>query len=276
MSKTKGTFVIQIAGNPGLVLDIKGGSTADGGQAIIWGPNGGDNQKFTFNKNTITSVKSKKSLDSEGGLKQGARIIQWTPHGQANQQWYYDPATKTIKSTTQNLVFDVKGGNLKAGGEVIAWPPNNGPNQKWELIPTVGAGQASVNGTFTIRVASNPNLVFDVSGGSKADGGKVILYAPNGGANQKFKFKKNGIFPAHSGKALDAEGGLKQGAAIIQWAPHGQANQQWVYDPGTQTIKSTSQNLVFDVKGGNLKSGGEVIAWPPNNGANQKFVLVPA
>jgi hypothetical protein len=42
--------------------------------------------------------------------------------------------TQTIKSMTQNLVFDVKGGSLNQGGQVIAWPPNNGPNQKWKLV----------------------------------------------------------------------------------------------------------------------------------------------
>jgi hypothetical protein len=182
-----------------------------------------------------------------------------------------------IKSMTQNLVLDVKGGNLKPGGEVIAWPPNNGPNQKWELIPTIAAGKENkVRGPFVIQIASNPNLVLDISGASTADGGLGIIWNPNGGTNQKFTFEKNGIFSVHSKKALDAQGGLKQGARIIQWTPNGQANQQWVYDKSTQTIKSTTQNLVFDVKGGNLKPGGEVIAWPPSNGANQKWVLVPA
>jgi hypothetical protein len=131
----KGTFIVHIAGNPKLVLDVSGGSVADGGKLIIWGPNGGDNQKFKFKKQGIFSVKSKKALDCSGGLKQGGAIIQWAPHGRENQQWVYDRASQTIKSTTQNLVLDVNGGNLKPGGEIIAWHPNNGPNQKWVLVP---------------------------------------------------------------------------------------------------------------------------------------------
>jgi hypothetical protein len=276
MGGVKGTFIIHIAGNPELVLDIEGGSVDDGGRAIVWSPNGGENQKFKVKKNAIFSVKSGKALDCQGGLKQGGQIIQLTPNGEAPQQWVYDPETKTIKSTTQNLVLDVKGGNLKPGGEVIAWPPNNGPNQKWELTPTAKAGKEDkVKGRFIVQVASNPGLVLDVSGGSVENGGKLIIGSPDGGDNQKFKFKKKGIFSVKSKKALDCSGGLKQGGQIVQWDPHGKENQQWVYDRATQTIKSTTQNLVLDVKGANLTPGGEVIAWPPNNGQNQKWVLVP-
>jgi hypothetical protein len=276
MSAVKGTFIIHIAGNPGLVLDIEGGSVNDGGKAILWSPNGGENQKFKIKNNAIFSVKSGKALDCSGGLKQGGQIIQWTPHGQANQQWVYDPVTKAIKSTTQNLVLDVKGGNLKPGGEVIAWPPNNGPNQKWELTPTVKVGNVGkVKGRFIVQIASNPGLVLDVSGGSVESGGKLIIWTPNFGDNQKFEFKTKGIFSVKSKKALDCSGGLKQGGQIIQWDAHGGENQRWVYDRVSQTIKSTTQNLVLDVKGGNLKPGGEIIAWPPNNGPNQKWVLIP-
>jgi hypothetical protein len=275
-AKLKGTFLIQVAGNPGLVLDVAGGSTADNAKLIIWGPNGGENQKFKIKGTTIKSVKSGKVVDASGGLKQGAGLIQYGAHGGPNQQWAYDAGTKTIKSTTQNLVVDVKGGNLKPGGEVIVWPPNNGPNQKWELIPVAKAGkQAKISGTFLIQIANNPGLVLDVTGGSTADNAKLIIWGPNGGDNQKFKIKGTTISSVKSGKVVDAAGGLKQGAGLIQFGAHGGANQQWQYDPATQTIKSTSENLVLDVKGGNLKPGGEVIVWPPNNGPNQKWVLVP-
>jgi hypothetical protein len=134
MSDIKGTFIIQVASNPNLVLDVEGGSTNAGAKLIIWSPNGGDNQKFRIDGLSIKSVKSGKALDAEGGLGQGKRVIQWDPHGQANQQWKYDPATQNIKSVSQNLVLDVKDGNLRPGGEVILWPPNNGPNQKWRLV----------------------------------------------------------------------------------------------------------------------------------------------
>jgi hypothetical protein len=271
------TYVIHVAGNPNLVLDITGGSTADGAKLIIWNPNNGENQKFKVKGYTITSVKSGKALDATGGLKQGANIIQWGPHGGPNQQWVYDPSTKNIKSTSQNLVFDVKGGNLKPGGEVIAWPANGQANQKWDFVPVGKAGKpVKLKGTFQIQVASNPGLVLDIEGASKADGAKAIIWSPNGGANQKFAIKGATITSVNSGKVLDASGGLKQGAQIIQWPGHGGPNQQWLYDPATQTIKSTTQNLVLDVKGGNLRQGGEVIAWPPNNGPNQKWNVVLA
>jgi hypothetical protein len=128
-------FKIQVANNPSLVLDISGGSNDDGAKLIIWGPNGGDNQKFEVTNDTVLCVKSQKVLDCSGGLKKGRSIIQFTYHGRANQQWVYDQTTQVIKSKSQNLVLDVKGGNLTAGTEVIAWPPNNGANQKWDLIP---------------------------------------------------------------------------------------------------------------------------------------------
>jgi hypothetical protein len=269
------TFIIQVAGNPGLVVDIKGGNKGDKGEFIIWSPNNQPNQRFRIDGKTITAVHSGKVLDACGGLRAGAGAIQFGPHGGANQQWVYNPDTKEIRSASQNLVLEVDGGRLSPGTGLKIGSPNGGPGQKWDLIlanPSAGP----LRGIYRIQVASNPGLVLDIKGAGKNEGANVILWSPNGGANQKFRFEGESIFPVHSGKALDASGGLKQGAALIQWGPHNGPNQKWVYDPTTQEIQSTSQNLVFDAKGGSLSPGTDIIIWPKNNGPNQKFLLVVA
>jgi hypothetical protein len=264
-------FIIQVSGNPGLVLDVEGASLTDGGRLIIHPPNGGANQRFEFKNNAIFAAHSSKALDSEGGLSPGRRIIQWQHHGGANQQWVYDPASKAIRSASQNLVFDVKGANLRPRGEIMAWHPHNGPNQRWDLVPVI----LPVGDIFRIEIAGNHGLVLDISGGSTVEAAKVIIASPSGGLSQQFFFRGTEIVCFNSRKVLDCEGGLKHGANIIQYTAHGGPNQQWIYEPQSQEIRSTTRNLVLDVKGANLRPGSDVCAWPPNNGPNQKWRLVP-
>jgi len=45
-------------------------------------------------------------------------------------------------------------------------------------------------GTYFIKSEKNPGFVFDVTGSSKEDGAKILIYKNNNAINQKFKITK--------------------------------------------------------------------------------------
>jgi hypothetical protein len=130
------------ASHSGLLLDVSGGSTADGSKIIQWSDTGGTNQRWrlarvTGNVYTITGVGSGRCLEvPDRSTTQGTRLDIFTCNGGANQQW---ALTGTGSSTYQlvNLgsgqVADVVSGATTTGAEVEQWPNNGGANQKWTL-----------------------------------------------------------------------------------------------------------------------------------------------
>src|SRR5436190_2134323 len=84
--------------NSGMVLDVAGGSTAEGAKIVQWPWNGGPNQIWRAipfstwggdpNTFLIISSASGKVLDVNGASKaDGASLIQWTWNGGLNQIW---------------------------------------------------------------------------------------------------------------------------------------------------------------------------------------------
>jgi hypothetical protein len=262
------TFSIQVAGRPNLVLEVKD-------RVVLAEPRAGAAQQFLIDGTQIRVVGGKNALDSRGGLKAGVDVIPWGAHGGANQQWAYNPITQEIRSTTQNLVFSVAGGKLEPGTNVIIEAPNQGANQNFEFVINGGAAGPAF-GLFRIEAAANPGLVLDISGGAPGDNAKVILWNSSGALNQRFRFIGDTIAPLHSGKVLDASGGLGAGHGVIQFKSHGGPNQRWLYNPATQQIKSTTQELVFEARNGKVDKGAEIAVAPPNDSPAQKFRLVIA
>jgi O-glycosyl hydrolase len=79
--------------NSAKVLDVSGGSTADGASVIQWTWNGGRNQEWQLQDmgggySRIINRQSGKCLDVSGvSTSDGAAIVQWTCGGGANQQF---------------------------------------------------------------------------------------------------------------------------------------------------------------------------------------------
>ena len=140
-----GKYLMQscMKGKSGMCLDMNGASKANGAQMIVWGKNGGNNQKFTFLKQkdgsyVVKSVNSGKVLDVNGASKAwGQNVIQWQANGGANQKWRIsvDAANRaTFTNVNSKLVFDVSGGKADWGAPMIQWGANGGLNQKWTLV----------------------------------------------------------------------------------------------------------------------------------------------
>ena len=71
---------------------------------------------------------------------------------------------------------------------------------------------------------------------STQNGGQIIQYTNNGGANQEWQIKPVGggyyqLISRHSGKALDVSGANpNNGAQIVQWASNTSCSQRWKLD----------------------------------------------
>ena len=89
-------------------------------------------------------------------------------------------------------------------------------------------------------IRNHLNLVLDVKEGKVKEGGKIILWEPNGGSNQQWTITTipggEGyctIDLANTGYCLDVEGGkMKNGTRILLWTKNGGYNQQWKFKVG--------------------------------------------
>ncbi len=128
--------------NSGKMLDVSGGSTADGGNVIQWTDNGGNNQKWivtdTGSGYKLINVNSGKALDVYGkSTADGGNVVQWTYNGGNNQIWnivnlangYYK-----LINVNSGKVLDVNNSSTADGGDVIQWTDNGGNNQMWQFV----------------------------------------------------------------------------------------------------------------------------------------------
>ena len=142
-----------------------------------------------------------------------------------------------------------------------------------------------LTGQYYVRSAMNQSVRLDISGASKANGGDMIVWQANGGANQKFLFKlqSNGCFTiqsVNSGKLVDVSGCSKEaGGNVLQWQSNGGANQRWtitVDSSNRLSFVNENSGLLMDVSGGSAVNGTSVIQWYDNGGLNQKWTLLAA
>ncbi|NUR61153.1 MAG: family 43 glycosylhydrolase [Catenulispora sp.] len=134
--------------NSSLVMDVSGGSTANGGTVIQWANHGGANQQWTLNQvagNVYTVVNRNSGLCLEvpnQSTTAGVQLDQRSCAGGANQQWAldsvgsYTSATDTsyeLTALNSGLVADVSGGSTAQGAQVIQWATNGQANQTWKL-----------------------------------------------------------------------------------------------------------------------------------------------
>lgn len=125
------------------VVDVNGGSAADGASVIQWPYNGGNNQQWQIIDNgggyyRIINRNSGKALDvNQSSTADGASIIQWPWNGGNNQQWqiinngggYY-----RIINRNSSKSLDVNQNSTADGATIIQWPWNGGNNQQWQII----------------------------------------------------------------------------------------------------------------------------------------------
>lgn len=129
--------------NSGLVLDVYQQSTADGGDAVQWAWNGGDNQRWRVQDAgsgyvRIVNVNSGKCLDVyQNSTADGGDVVQWTCNGGNNQQWQIQDAGSgylRIVNRNSGKCLDVNAYSTANGGNVQQWTCTGGTNQQWSRM----------------------------------------------------------------------------------------------------------------------------------------------
>ena len=141
------------------------------------------------------------------------------------------------------------------------------------------------DGTYVVSTRLKDGMLLDVAGGSKKDGGNVLIYTATGGANQQWRVTHDPkgyvtLANVNSGKVLDVAGGsAKDGANALQYSSNGGRNQKWVAvrsGSSYRLVSALSQSLVLDVAGWSTKNGANVDVWASNGGANQQWKFANA
>ena len=293
-----GTYALCMEPSPRSVVDVSGGSAADGANIQIYASNNTDAQRWVI-KNilgsdgqptgyvTIAHAGTSMALDVSGGSKKaGANVQQYGANGTAAQRWI--PVKQANGSFVfysglgRNLVLDVSGGSVSNGANVQIWSANGSVAQRFIAInanPHVEAGvQMVADGMYQINSVSDPSKCLDVAGGSTSNGARVQTYSANGTLAQCFKLSYDpatgfySIRPARTGKGLDLDSGdIIPGAKVQQWDfPGIGSNQQWRIesDGDTYLIRSVASNLVLE-----RKSDGSVTTAVENGGAPQRWTF---
>lgn len=140
----QGNYTLYSALGNNCVLDIAGGSSANGANAQIYRANGTKAQIFRVSWNsdgtiTITNIKSGKVLDAKGrGTSNGTNVWQYIANQTAAQKWVMKagtlPGYYIIKASYGNLVLDVRGGSSKNGTNVQLYTSNGTKAQQWKLV----------------------------------------------------------------------------------------------------------------------------------------------
>lgn len=227
----------------GKLLDIRGASTSDGANALIWPGTGGMNQRFSFNYDsstgyyTIISLSSYKALDVKAAsASAGSEVIQWQQHNGFNQWWAlsYDTLTSSyiIQAANSGLCLDVRGGSTSDGAEVITWAANGGDNQKWIIRKAF-----LPDGYYSFASKLDGNFRLGIKNASINNDAPLELANYVDAVEQKFRVRNfmDGsamIIAMGSGMAIDVNKGIIGfGSSAIQYtADQSNSNQRWIIE----------------------------------------------
>ena len=280
------TIVSSISGSK--VLDVSGGSAADGAAVQLWGNNTTAAQRWRFidcgnGYYEIVSVKSGKALDvSNARCGNGAVVQQWTRNGTKAQRWRIEASNgyvRIVSALSSSYVLDLSGANTASGTRIQLWQGNGTKAQLWRL-----AEQSEVvsSGFYTIKNQGS-GKVLDISGGAYGDGGNLQQYNANGTLAQTFFLSYSAstgyytIYAANSGKVLDVANSADSNYANVwQYGSNGTAAQKWTLvknSDGTFSFFSAVGGKALDVSNGSKSSGANVQVFQSNGTAAQRWIL---
>ena len=139
------------------------------------------------------------------------------------------------------------------------------------------------DGLYTIKSATNPNLVVDVFGAERKTGSQIGLWVSNYAMNQQFYVSRlpnssYTIQARYSGYVFDIYNNNKtEGTQVIQWISNNQDNQKFyivAVGDGTYNIISACSGLYLDVDTPGLaKTGSTIRIMNKNDLLTQKFIF---
>ena len=126
------------------VLDLVAGGTADGTDAVQWGWNGGDSQKWKLTwlgngQYQAQGLASGKLLEVSGASTSNGAVVQIWPSNNNNcQKWTVTPAGDgafKFLNVNSTKAVDVSSGSTADGAAIIQWTYSGADNQQWKLAP---------------------------------------------------------------------------------------------------------------------------------------------
>ncbi len=245
--------------NSGKVLDVAGGSTAQGSLIVQSTDSGAASQQWQFvsagggyvrlinrHSGDVLAVPAGRGIV-------GVQLDQQSSNGGTNQQWQFRDAGNgyyTLANHSCGLVATVAEGSTADGARVVLGIGNSNADQQWQavVLPTAGITYQLVN--------RSSGKVLDVSGESTANGGVVIQWVNHGGANQQWRLVDAGsgyytLININSSKVLEVPAfSTAQGTQLDQWDSNGGTNQQWQLKDagdGYYTLVNRNSGLVAGV-----------------------------
>jgi len=117
-----------IVGASGKCADVNGASSADGTRIQLWTCNGGTNQQWTRDGNTLRSLGK---CMTAVGTADGGQVQLSTCAGTGAQNW--TATNGTLVNQASNKCLDANGASSANGTQLIVWSCHGGANQRWTL-----------------------------------------------------------------------------------------------------------------------------------------------
>lgn len=284
-----GIYSIHTELNHNQVLDISGGSIAEGANVQLYSYNGTDAQKFYIHrideKNYILiSLASGRVLTVENnGWRDGENVSLSSYRNSNYQKWWLvqnENGSYSFISAATGKALDVAAGSSQNGSNIQQYTINGSAAQKFVLKNI--SQKAVAEAAYVLRSKLASNKALDVAGASDKDGANVQLYQNNGTMAQQFQLKFNNdgtytLLAGHSKKALDISGdNYHNGANVQQYRQNGSAAQKWLLKDvggGYYVLFSASNGKALDISGANTANGTNVQIYEYNGSNAQKFYL---
>lgn len=294
-----GTYAIRpFCANRG-VLDVSGGSAANGANVQIWDSNMGGQQHWTVSHDaagyvTLTNVGSGKVLATatSGGAK-GDNVQQWQDNGVWNQKWIAVPASNggvtLVSAVRPDRVLDVNRGLSANGTNVQIWSASGGAPQTFEFVnacpsvPESDEGLVDESAWYDIIPECAPGMALDVYGASRRAGANIDSWYSNGTLGQAFRFERHDgyylVINAGSGLAFNVESPDVLPGANVAQQPADASKACRLFSlrsngDGTVSLVNKATGLALNVSGGSAAAGTNVDAWRIDGTATQRFRLV--
>lgn len=297
-SNGDGTFSVESALAPSMVLDVSSAADWDGVNIQLYTANASAAQRFEFipaapevaggrtlddGVYALKNAASGKVLDIESASQSnGARAQMYSANATLAQMFsvQLEPSGfYSIKALCSGMALDADLGNVVPGARVQQWSWCGSLNQQWALAP-------NSDGSFTLLCAANA-LALDVQWGSSADSASVQTYTPNGTGAQCWKLEKvksvisDGIYAIKSRlashRALDISSSSPyDGAGLQIWESNETPAQRFKVtasgDDGAFTLEPLCSGLLVTAR------GSSVVQAAPGNAdpAAQLWRAIPA
>ncbi|WP_254405667.1 RICIN domain-containing protein [Streptomyces sp. AC627_RSS907] len=129
-------MVVHIHAASDKCLEVAGNSQADGAVVQMYTCNGGANQKWQIDGNSLVNVNSGKCLDvNRDGTADGTRIQQWTCKQNGAQGWEFTPnRTTQLRNTGSGKCLDLH--TYANSQDAWLWRCNGTDPQKFDIVPS--------------------------------------------------------------------------------------------------------------------------------------------